>query len=92
MLGFGVVLTLFNKNPGFYTQHIFAIAPEGFVEETSVNRTEHKWTGVQTVVKRQKYLLIYIGSNQAHVIPRRAFNDQADWDLFCSDCAKFAAA
>ncbi len=88
----GVLFVLCNRSPGFHTQHSLTIAPGGFVEETSVNRTEHKWAGVQKVVKRQKYLMIYIGSNQAHIVPRRAFNNQADWDLFCAECAKFATA
>ena len=92
VLALGALITLVSRNPGFFTQHSLTISPEGFVEETSINRTEHKWDGVLKVVRQPNYLLIYIASNQAHVIPRRAFQTQTEWESFCSSCEKFVAA
>jgi hypothetical protein len=88
----GALLVLFNRNPGFFTEHVLTIAPEGFTEVTSVNRTEHSWIGVQKIARSSDHLLIYIASNHAHVVPRRAFPSDAEWNEFCRQCEQFAAA
>lgn len=78
-----MVIGVFSRmNSTFLTEHTLAIAPEGLVEETEFNRSEYKWSAVQKVVGSRKHLFIYVSAGSAHIVPRRAFDSDAEWEQF----------
>ncbi len=77
---------LSRRNQTFLTEHAITVGAAFFVEETPYNRTEYNWLAVQKLARTKRYLFIYISQNAAHVIPRRAFASDADWQAFYAVC------
>jgi len=51
------------------------------------------WIGVQRLARGRGHLFPYVGSKEAHIIPRRAFQTDADWEAcyqFCRECVASA--
>lgn len=70
-------------------EHIISLADDVFTEKTEYNKTEHQWNAVQKVSRTKKRLFIYVGSTFfAHIVPRRAFADDGEWNAFCEFCAQ----
>jgi predicted membrane protein len=70
---------------GFLAKHTLEVSPEGFIEESPVNRTESKWAGVYRIRKGINHIYIYTGPNKAHIIPLRAFETKEEFRGFYSD-------
>lgn len=82
-----VVLSLISrKNKTVLTEHTLILAEEYFVEETNFNRTEHKWHGVQKLVRTRRHIFIFLAQYLAHAVPRRAFANDAEWNAFYQFC------
>jgi hypothetical protein len=87
LMAISVVLSMISsKNKTVLTDHTLVLADEGFVEETPYNRTEGKWRGVQKLARTRRHIFIYIAPYMAHVVPRRAFQDDAEWNAFYEFC------
>ena len=87
VLALSVVLSMVSrKNKTFLTEHTIILGEESFTEETPYNKTEQKWTIVQKLARTKSYLFIYVAQYMAHVVPRRAFRDDAEWDAFYEYC------
>jgi hypothetical protein len=74
------------KNKTVLTEHTIILGEAGFTEETPYNKTEQKWTIVQKLARTRSYIFIYVAQYVAHVVPRRAFRDDAEWDAFYEYC------
>lgn len=82
-----VVLSVISrKNRTFLTEHTITLDEVSFTEESPFNRTEQKWISVQKLGRTRKHLFIYISQHAAHVVPRRAFRDNAEWNAFYEYC------
>ena len=82
-----IVLTMISKrNKTLLTEHTFTLSDGSFIEETAYNKTEHKWLIVQKLARTRQHIFIYISQHAAHVIPRRAFHDNIEWDSFYDFC------
>jgi YcxB-like protein len=82
-----VVLSMASrKNKTVLTEHTIVLAEESFTEETPYKKTEQKWTIVQKLARTKSYILIYVAQHSAHIVPRRAFRDDAEWDAFYEYC------
>jgi hypothetical protein len=87
LMGAAIMLSMISrKNRTVLTEHTITLREDGFVEETAYNKTEHKWISVQKLARTRKYIFIYIAQHMAHVVPRRAFRDDAQWDAFFTYC------
>src|ERR1043165_2690233 len=87
VLALSVVLSMVSRrNRTFLTEHTIVLGEEIFTEETVYNKTEQKWTSVQKLARTKHYLFIYLAQHMAHVVPRRAFRDDAEWDAFYDYC------
>jgi hypothetical protein len=96
LIGFSVLAAVFalsvvlslgsRKNKTILTEHTIILAEESFTEETPYNKTEQKWTIVQKLARTKSYIFIYVAQYMAHVVPRRAFRDDAEWDAFYEYC------
>ena len=82
-----VVLSMVSRrNKTLLTDHTITLEDGSFVEETAYNNTDHKWTGVQKLARTRRHIFIYVSQHAAHVIPRRAFRDDTEWDSFYEYC------
>jgi hypothetical protein len=70
------------KNHSVLTTHRIEIQETGLVEETKFNKSLFYWPGIVKVVSRPGYIAIYVSSQQAHVIPKRAFSSQSEAEQF----------
>ena len=87
VLALSVVLSMASrKNKTVLTEHTILLAEESFTEETPYNKTEQKWTIVQKLARTRSYIFIYVAQYSAHIVPRRAFRDDAEWDAFYEYC------
>lgn len=88
ILFFGsVALQVFSKeNKTVTTEHRITLKEEGFREETPFNTTEHTWAAVQRLRRSRNYIFLYIAAHLAHVIPRRAFSTEEEWNAFYAFC------
>jgi hypothetical protein len=86
-MAISIVLSMISsKNKTVLTDHTLILGEENFVEETVYNRTEQTWGSVQKLARTRRYIFIYVAQHMAHVIPRRAFATDGDWEAFYSCC------
>jgi hypothetical protein len=74
------------------TEHTITLSDANFVEETTTNSSVCLWSGVQKLARTPWHIFIYVSKQAAHVIPRRAFNNDADWEAFYSFCKRMTRA
>lgn len=77
-----VIILVSRKNHSILTTHNIEIQEAGLLEETKFNRSLFYWPGLVKVVSRPGYMAIYVSSQQAHVIPKRAFSSKAEAQKF----------
>ena len=89
LIAISVVLSMISsKNKTVLTDHTLTLNEESFFEETVYNRTEQTWNSVQKLARTRRHILIYIAQYLAHVVPRRAFQDDAEWNAFYQFCVE----
>lgn len=77
---------LSKKNRTLTTEHTITLEEDGLREETAFTITKHTWAAVQRLRRSKTYIFIYIAANHAHVIPKRAFATEGEWDRFYAFC------
>ena len=86
LAGFAVsILFILNSSTeknGVLGKHTYIISSEGLRESTCANEGLQKWNGVQTVGKSPNFKFIRITSYMFHLIPRRAFCSQQEFESF----------
>lgn len=63
------------RNKGLLGQHQILLTPDALIESTEVNVSTTKWAGVERIEETADHILIYIAANQAHIIPKRSFEN-----------------
>jgi hypothetical protein len=92
-LTFNVAYLYSRHNKSVLTRHILEVQDDGLLEETPFNKSLFYWPGVVKVVSRIGFAAVYVSSQQAHVIPSRAFASGASRDKFITAVrAKISAA
>jgi fatty acid desaturase len=88
LLFFGstAVQILMTKDKTLFVEHTVTLREDGFTEQTTFNTTEHTWAAVQRLRRSRRHIFIYIGAHLAHIVPRRAFAADAEWDAFYAFC------
>ena len=79
----GVVLHA-SKMPGILGRHEYSFVPDGLLEKTDANETLIKWGGARSLVRTDTLVQIEIAPGIVHILPRRAFDDLALFEEFCS--------
>ena len=74
------------RNKTLLTEHTITLAEGYFIEETAYGKTDHKWSAVQKLARTRRHTFIYIAQYAAHVLPRRAFRDDTEWEAFYELC------
>lgn len=81
-----VVVAAVSQNPGFFTEHSIVVTEEGVREETHLGHQFVRWKGVVRVHNSGRFAQVFIASNMAHLIPRRAFPDDSAFEQFYQTC------
>jgi len=92
----GAIFILFNSNHknGVLGVHSYEITEDGLLEVTDVNEGLNRWVGIESVIRSRDYLYIQISSYLFHVISRRSFSSDEQFEDFFSEavrCWKSAA-
>jgi hypothetical protein len=81
-----ILFTLVSSYPRYgravREEHTVSLTEEGIVEQGIHSRQTTAWAGVQRVRRTRRAVLIYQSETGAHIIPRRAFDSDADFDRF----------
>ena len=77
------------ENSGVIGRHFLAIGPEGVTEKSAVGESTTAWIGIEKIEADEKYLFIYTGPLQAHIIPTRAFASEQEADQFFQLAQKY---
>lgn len=93
----GVILQMLKDEKtekGQLGEHRVVLEDSRVVESTAVNETSTAWAGIDRIEQDSDYIFIYTSPNQAHIIPKRAFNDVTAAEAFyeLSEARRSAAA
>ena len=66
------------QNKGSIGNHIIAIDAEGVTEISDVGESHVAWSGIEKIEENENYLFLYVGSLQAHIIPKQAFLNEGE--------------
>jgi hypothetical protein len=58
---------------GVIGEHTITLTEDGLTESTVVNRSEHSWAAVSSIISNDRLLIIVLDGFMMHIIPRRAF-------------------
>jgi hypothetical protein len=82
-------MVLEGKNKNLLTKHTIELTPDEVIEKTESSSYTTGWAAVERVVNNKEFILIYVNSLSAHVIPFRAFKGEADFTSFYNMAIKF---
>lgn len=70
---------------GILGDHEFEMREAGLFEKTSANETLTKWAAIHSIQRSRKMIYIKIAPGLFHLIPRKAFHDQSQFDGFWNE-------
>jgi len=71
-----------NEKNGILGKHEYTITDEGLYEKTRVNEGLYKWEGIEEVRIFGPYILLRISDHLAHIIHKRSFNSEQNYEEF----------
>ena len=71
-----------DKQAGILCEHKITLTNEALLEYTNTNESKFSWAGVYRVVEWSNYLFIYTNISTAHIIPKRAFRNEEEFQEF----------
>jgi len=87
LIGAVTVLSMISgKNKTLLTEHTITLQEDSFTVETTYSKTVSKWPSAQKLGRNKSYIFIYVSQHAAHVVPRRAFHDEDQWNAFYDFC------
>ena len=79
------VLLLSNSKAGVLGEHTYEITEKGIFEITPANETLIKWNGIASFHKHKKFIFIKINGYLYHIIPKRCFTNEDDYEIFWNE-------
>jgi hypothetical protein len=73
-------VAVFQNKTGILTEHTVTVDDEGVSEKTAVNEGLARWAAVTRIAWTGWHIFVYVGPNAAHMIPRRAFDSESEYD------------
>jgi len=77
-----------SRKDGILGIHVFRIEEDGLREITEANDSLAKWSGIKSIKKYKKYIVVQINRYMFHIIPARSFPIKADYDSFYNELNK----
>jgi YcxB-like protein len=87
-----VLFSLLQRPAALGLEADFTIHAEGFTSESSLGRSELKWSAVRSIRTGPWHTFLYVSSSQAIILPNRAFTDVAARKALVEACRGFIAA
>lgn len=82
LFGLTVVLLGAKRAIGILGEHVYTIQSDGLREQTLANDTLIRWGGAQKLVRTSALILIRVGPALFHIVPRRWFASNDEYDTF----------
>ena len=82
LFGMVAVLLTVGKKSGVLGVHHYSLSEQGLEERTDANETLQKWVGIQSITKLPNYILFRINDYLFHIVPRRAFAANEEFNSF----------
>jgi len=80
-----LMLVNLKQGGGVLGQHTYTLREEGLHEETAVNQSLQKWSGIQSIIRRGGYVMFRLTPSYLfHIIPRRSFSSDQEFEEFWS--------
>ncbi len=76
-----ILLTVGTKN-GVLGVHHYALLTQGLQERTDANESLQSWDSVESITKLPNYIFFRVRRQQHHTVPRRAFSNNGEFNLF----------
>ena len=105
MLVFGVTLQTSKKrlahtrklmregmNRNLVSPRRIEIGPEGFNETWQFGKQSLDWRAIERVAWTDTHLFLYVSAISAHIVPRRAFECEAEFKRFCEWAQRYQQA
>lgn len=79
-----IVLQSKKENHVYREPKIYSISQEGVYVEFSSSQHQYTWTAIKGIKKMKGYYYLFLGRNEAHVIPEKSFPDRSSLEKFHS--------
>ncbi len=79
------------QNRSMIGRHTMTLGPDGVVDTTEFGEERHVWSVVEKIAEDENYVFIYLSATSAHVVPKRAFAQQADLGAFLNTARAYQA-
>ena len=63
-------------------ERFFRIDADGVVERTKTRHTLAQWSGILDIAVNKNYIFMFVDTNKAFIVPKRAFRNAADAQAF----------
>lgn len=70
---------------GFIGKTIFSCSDDGFREITDGTETLTSWSSIEAVYRSKNYTFVRINGYRIHIIPRREFDSEDDFNCFSEE-------
>ena len=74
---------------GFIGKTLYHISDSGFFEETLGTETMTRWKSILGVYEFKNYLFVRINGLRIHMIPKREFSNDQEYESFCNEIYRF---
>jgi len=93
MLSIGTVIQLVTATAekGFIGKTIFTCSDEGFREKTEGTETLTNWASIKAIYRTKSYTLVRINGYRIHIIPKREFESEDEFNSFSKAIYSFWA-
>jgi hypothetical protein len=93
----GKVRKIFNKayadgKNSLIGAHKYTFSPEGIQDTTALHNDTVKWAAIKNIVQNAEYLFVVRRPDNAYILPKRAFPNQAAFNLFAQNLKEMFAA
>lgn len=79
----------FARDPAQFCRHVITISPEWIEETTPVSQSKTAWPRLTSLEENASYLFLCIKGLGAYIIPKSAFPDPQDADVFLDTARRY---
>ena len=87
-----ILMLKYKKGDGTLGEHLIELRENALFEASDVNETSHGWKSVQKIIDLKDYIYVYVSPTNAHIIPKRYFQDSQTAAMFLSEVERLKAA
>jgi hypothetical protein len=72
-------------------RHKISISEEGLRESSEFGEGIQNWSTIESIVQTDRYIYLFLSTAKGFIVPRRAFSDDASFNLFAEESRNFKA-